>query len=140
MELQKNIKHGELAFFNRDIRNLFGKVKRMLGADDAKNLIDYMKFAKGDNNMFHYVYTMDEETRLEHLFWCHAQSFDWYQKYGDVVVFDTTYKVNSYDMPCGIFVGIDNHGKTILFGCALLRNETVSTFTWLMKVNPFYYV
>ncbi|KAK2451038.1 protein FAR1-RELATED SEQUENCE [Trifolium repens] len=25
------------------------------------------------------------------------------------------------------------HGKTILFGCALLRNETISAFRWLMK-------
>ena len=33
-----------------------------------------------------------------------------------------------YDMPFGIFVGITNHGKTILFGYALLRNETTSAF------------
>ena len=29
------------------------------------------------------------------------------------------YKVNVYEMPFGIFVGVNNHGKTILFGCAL---------------------
>ncbi|KAL4341490.1 hypothetical protein GQ457_08G027830 [Hibiscus cannabinus] len=29
-------------------------------------------------------------------------------------------KINAYDMPCDIFVGVDNHGKTILFGCAIL--------------------
>ncbi|KAL6559558.1 hypothetical protein OROGR_004675 [Orobanche gracilis] len=36
-------------------------------------------------------------------------------------------------MPFGIFVGVDNHGRTILFGCALIRNETMSTFQWLMN-------
>ncbi|KAL2935278.1 Protein FAR1-RELATED SEQUENCE 11 [Bienertia sinuspersici] len=133
MELEKNLKYGELPFSESDIHNLYGKVKRMLGVDDEMNLIDYMKSAKEENEMFQYAYTLDEERRLENLFWCHAQSFEWYQKYGDVVVFDTTYKVNSYDMPCGIFVGVDNHGKTILFGCALLRNETISTFKWLKK-------
>ncbi|KAK9756380.1 hypothetical protein RND81_01G092900 [Saponaria officinalis] len=35
--------------------------------------------------------------------------------------------------PYGIFIGIDNHGRTILFGCAFLQNETVKTFRWLMK-------
>ncbi|KAK3205365.1 hypothetical protein Dsin_019411 [Dipteronia sinensis] len=55
-------------------------------------------------------------------------------KYGDAVVFNTTYKVNSYDMPFDIFIGVNNHGKTILFECALLRNET-SAFQWLMKIN-----
>ena len=38
------------------------------------------------------------------------------------------YKVNVYEMLFGIFVGVNNHGKTILFGCALLRNETTSAF------------
>ena len=56
------------------------------------------------------------------------------KKYRDVVVFDAIYKVNAYQMPFGIFVGVNNHGKTIMFGCALLRNETTSTFRWLMKV------
>ncbi|KAG5531650.1 hypothetical protein RHGRI_026317 [Rhododendron griersonianum] len=36
-------------------------------------------------------------------------------------------------MPFGIFVGVNNHGKTVLFGCALLRNETTSAFQWLFK-------
>ncbi|KAL2923380.1 Protein FAR1-RELATED SEQUENCE 3 [Bienertia sinuspersici] len=40
-------------------------------------------------------------------------------------------------VPCAIFVGVDNHGKIILFGCALLRNEKTSTFKWLMKKETF---
>ena len=71
---------------------------------------------------------------MEHIFWSPTYCFDWYQKYGDVIVFYTTYKVNVYNMPFGIFVGVNNHGKTILFGCALLRNETTSVFRWLTKV------
>ncbi|GMI78098.1 FAR1-related sequence 11 [Hibiscus trionum] len=134
MELQKNVKHGELSFIDKDVRNLFDRVKRMIGADDAKNLMEYMKSAKQENKMFQYAFTVDGDRRLENLFWCQAQSFDWFKKYGDVVVFDTTYKVNAYDMPCGFFVGMDNHGKTILFGCAILRNKTTSTFKWLMRL------
>jgi len=53
------------------------------------------------------------------------------------VVFDTTYKVNSYDMPFGIFVGVNNHGKTILFGCALLQIETTRASRWLIHVKVF---
>ena len=80
------------------------------------------------------MFTVDDERRLEHSFWSLAQCFDWYDKFGDVVVCNTTYKVNAYDMSCEFFVGVDNHGKTILFGCALLRNKTNATFRWLMKV------
>ena len=59
MELQKGVKHGDLPFFDRDIRNVFGKFKRILGDDDAKNLMQYMKCAKKDNKMFQYAYTLD---------------------------------------------------------------------------------
>ena len=52
-----------------------------------------------------------------------------------MLFFFTTYKVNAYNMLFGIFVGINNHGKTIFFDCALLRNETTSAFRWLMKVH-----
>lgn len=72
------------------------------------------------------------------IFSCHKlHCFELYQEYGDIVAFDTTYKVNSYNMPFGIFIGVDNHGRPILFGCALLQNETISTFQWLMKVSYY---
>ena len=134
MELKKNVKHGYLPLFQRDIRNLYVKMRKMHVVNDAMDLLQFCKVAKERNSKFQYAFTTDEEKRLEHIFWLHPHSFDWYQKYGDVIVFYTTYKVNAYDMLFGIFVGVNNHGKTILFGCALFRNETTSVFQWLMKV------
>ncbi|XP_071741456.1 protein FAR1-RELATED SEQUENCE 11-like [Rutidosis leptorrhynchoides] len=133
MELQKQVKHGDLSFLEKDVHNLFAKVSRLHGASDAVDLIEYMENSKLQDKNFQYVYTLDAEKRLENLFWCHPQSYEWYEKYGDVVVFDTTYKVNAYDMSCALFVGVNNYGKTVLFGSALLRNETTNTFRWLMK-------
>ncbi|KAL2892614.1 Protein FAR1-RELATED SEQUENCE 11 [Bienertia sinuspersici] len=57
MELQKNVKHGELPFLEKDIRNLFTRVKRILEVDDMKNLLDYMKSSKQENPLFQYAYT-----------------------------------------------------------------------------------
>ena len=134
MELQNGVKHGDLPFFKRDIHNLYVKMRRMHAMNDAMGLLQLCKVAKEKNSKFQYAYTTDEESRLEHIFWAPTPCSDWHQKYGDVVVFYTTYKVNAYDMPFSIFVGINNHGKTILFGCALLRNKTTCAFQWLMKV------
>lgn len=36
-------------------------------------------------------------------------------------------------MPFGIFVGVNNHFQTAIFGCALLREETVEAFKWLFE-------
>jgi hypothetical protein len=51
--------------------------------------------------------------------------------FGDVVTFDTTYRTNLYDMPFGLFVGVNNHFQSMIFGGVLLRDETVDTFKWL---------
>ena len=110
-------------------------MRRKNAKNDVMDLLQFCKVTKEENSRFQYAFITDEENRLEHIFWSPTHFFDWYQKYGDVVVFYTTYKVNVYDMPFDIFVVVNNHGKKILFGCALLRNETTSTFQWLMKVN-----
>lgn len=137
MELERNVIHGELCFLKKDVYNLFTKNHKLHSQNDARELLEYCNSAKNENINFQYAFTLDSENRLEHIFWSHAHCFESYQKYGDVVVFDTTYKANSYDMPFGIFVGIDNHGRTILLGCALLRNEKLNTFEWLFKVTIF---
>ena len=37
-------------------------------------------------------------------------------KFGDVVVFDMTYITNKFKIPFAPFVGVNHHGKSILFG------------------------
>ena len=116
IELENNVQHGTLPFLDRDIHNLFVKVSKKLAAGNMKDLLDYLKFEQKASAKFYYAFTMDGERRLEHLFWSPSQCFDWHKSYGDIVLFDTTYNLNARDIPCGIFVGVNNHGKTILFG------------------------
>ncbi|XP_074288924.1 protein FAR1-RELATED SEQUENCE 11-like [Silene latifolia] len=133
MELQKNVKHGDLPFLRKDVHNFFSRIRQDNADNDAMDLLEYCKRVKAENPSFQFDYTIDDKKRLENIFWSPAHCFDLYQEYGDSLGFDTTYRVNSYDMPFGIFIRIDNHGRTILFGCALLRNERTDTFRWLMK-------
>jgi len=66
--------------------------------------------------------------------WAFGDSIRAYKSFGDVVVFDTTYRINRYDMPLGIWVGVDNHRNSIFFGCVLLKNGKISSFAWALKV------
>ena len=66
-------------------------------------------------------------------FWVDAQLRMAYQYFGDVVTFDTTYKTNKYDMPFAPFMGLNHRCQSILFGCALLQDETEQTFVWLFE-------
>ncbi|KAJ3677474.1 hypothetical protein LUZ60_003198 [Juncus effusus] len=36
-------------------------------------------------------------------------------------------------MPFGPYVGVNQHGQSILLGCCLLPDETTETFVWVMK-------
>ncbi|WVZ83499.1 hypothetical protein U9M48_030641, partial [Paspalum notatum var. saurae] len=58
-----------------------------------------------------------------------SRSYD-YQKYGDVVTFDTTYRTNLYNLPFGLFIGINKHFQSIVLGGVLLTHETTADFEW----------
>ena len=55
MELEKYLEHGDLPFIEKDIRNHFTKVKKMIGLDDAMDLIESTKFAKEEVFRFQYA-------------------------------------------------------------------------------------
>ncbi|XP_040999645.1 protein FAR1-RELATED SEQUENCE 5-like [Juglans microcarpa x Juglans regia] len=76
---------------------------------------------------------VDDETRLRNVFWADAYSRAAYESFGDVITFDTTYLTNAYKMPFAPFVGVNNHGQSILFGCGLISGEDTDTFIWLFE-------
>ena len=51
-----------------------------------------------------------------------------YAYFGDAVSFDTTFQTNKFEMPFA-----NHHKKTIIFGAALLYNETIESFVWLFN-------
>jgi len=56
-----------------------------------------------------------------------------YACFGDVVSFDTTFQTNNIEMPFAPLIGTNHHKQTIIFGCALLFNETIDSFVWLFE-------
>ncbi|KAF1885991.1 hypothetical protein Lal_00032301 [Lupinus albus] len=56
-----------------------------------------------------------------------------YDCFGDVMVFDTTCRTNRFNLICAPVVGVNHQWKNVMFGCALLADETAVSFTWLFK-------
>ncbi|KAI8530690.1 hypothetical protein RHMOL_Rhmol11G0079100 [Rhododendron molle] len=69
---------------------------------------------------------------METLFWADGRSQMDYAAFGDVLVFDTTYRTNAYKKPFVILVGVSNNFMTTIFGCALLSKETEETYNWVL--------
>ncbi|KAL4337162.1 hypothetical protein AHAS_Ahas12G0082600 [Arachis hypogaea] len=98
-----------------------------------------LKFLEKDDEraepeFFFYDICVYSDNSLKHAFWADARSRAAYEYFGDVVSFDTTYKLNKYEMPVAAFVGVNQHGRSCLFGCALLENEETESFEWLMQI------
>ncbi|XP_021759174.1 protein FAR1-RELATED SEQUENCE 5-like [Chenopodium quinoa] len=91
-------------------------------------MFTYFQSMVEDNPNFFYTYRVDEEGRLKDVIWVDARCRMAYEEFGDVVCFDSTYLTNEYKLPFCNFVGVNHHGQTILFGCALVNRETAETF------------
>ena len=63
--------------------------------------------------------------------WENGSSRLQYTFFEDVVTFDTTYRTNLYNMPFGLFVGVNNHFQSIILAGVLVRDEKVETFEWV---------
>ncbi|XP_055829619.1 protein FAR1-RELATED SEQUENCE 3 isoform X1 [Solanum dulcamara] len=127
-ESDQNVKNTTLQSFSLRHCNQ----RRTLGRD-AQNLLDYFKKMQAENPGFYYAIQLDEDNRMSNVFWADARSRNAYSHFGDAVVLDTMYRVNQCRVPFTPLTGVNHHGLTILFGCALLLDESEATFVWLFK-------
>ncbi|XP_019455165.1 PREDICTED: protein FAR1-RELATED SEQUENCE 5-like [Lupinus angustifolius] len=109
------------------------KVK-FIEASDAQSLVNQLQKRQSEDPMFYYSVQFDQESRLTNVFWRDGKSKLDYDCFGDVMVFDTTYHANRFNFIYAPFVGVNHHWQNMMFGCALLADETTVSFRWLFKV------
>ncbi|KAL8457389.1 hypothetical protein ACS0TY_035304 [Phlomoides rotata] len=113
----------------KDCTNYIKARRRLrLGVGDAEAI--RMMFARlqlKDRNFF-YTMDLDNEGKLRNVLWIHPRSRVAYEKFHDVISFDTTYIVNRYKLSFTSIVGVNNHGHSMLFGWGLVTNEDVDSF------------
>jgi hypothetical protein len=73
----------------------------------------------------------DGEGKIRNLMWTTGASRMQYKFFGDAITFHTTYKTNLYDMPFGLFVGVNNHFQSIILAGVMVRDEQVESFEWV---------
>ncbi|KAJ4979315.1 hypothetical protein NE237_010095 [Protea cynaroides] len=106
--------------------------KKTLGRD-APNLLEYLKRMQAENPGFYYAIQLDDDNCMTNVFWADARCRTAYSHFGDAVTFDTMYRPNQYRVPFAPFTGVNHHGQMVLFGCALLLDESEASFVWLFK-------
>ena len=96
-------------------------------------LLKYFQNQALKNPSFYHVVHLDSAEQITDIFWADARMIFDYGLFGDVVSFDTTYQTNEANSPFEVFVGINHHRETVIFGTALMYDETADSSTWLFE-------
>ncbi|XP_042465581.1 protein FAR1-RELATED SEQUENCE 5-like [Zingiber officinale] len=121
-----------LGFIPQDYNNyLRSKRTRNIRVGDTGGVLEYLQKIQFDDPNFFYAIQVDEDDLITNIFWCDAKMKADFDNFEDVVCFDTTYRKNNEGRPIALFVGVNHHKQSIIFGAALLYDETSLTFEWL---------
>nr|XP_048318492.1 protein FAR-RED IMPAIRED RESPONSE 1-like isoform X2 [Ziziphus jujuba var. spinosa] len=112
---------------------LQGRQNLALEEGDAYAMLDHFISMQDENPNFFYAIDLNEEQQLRNVFWVDSKGRLDYCNFNDVVFFDITYIKNEYKLPFAPFIGVNHHCQFLLLGCALLADETQSTYVWLMR-------
>ncbi|KAL8469446.1 hypothetical protein ACS0TY_032335 [Phlomoides rotata] len=118
----------------RDCRNFIDQRRRLRLCDgDAEAIRQlFCRLQLKDGNFFYYM-DLDQDGHLRNVLWIHPRCGAAYEKFHDVVSFDTTYLVNRNKIPFASIVGVNHHGHSILLGCALVTHEDTESFRWIFQ-------
>ena len=100
---------------------------------EATNFRRYFSHQLKENPSFYFATQLDCEELITNIFWTDARMIIDYSYFGDVITFDTTYSTNKDARPLGVFLGLNHHREIIVFGGALLYDETIESFVWLFE-------
>ncbi|XP_030925797.1 protein FAR1-RELATED SEQUENCE 5-like [Quercus lobata] len=126
--------YDNLGFTKQDHRNyLCTKRQRDMKHGEAASLGRYFSRQLKENPSYYFATQLDCEELINNIFWADARMIIDHSHFGDVITFDTTYSTNRDARPLGVFLGLNHHRETVVFGSALLYDETIEYFVWLFK-------
>ncbi|KAM0889782.1 hypothetical protein ACQ4PT_027487 [Festuca glaucescens] len=120
-----------VSFTKRCLRNFCGKLSREQADDDVRKTMEVFSQIGAEDPDSSYVVEVDKDSKIKTLLWTNGRSKLQYHNFGDAITFDATYRTNLYDMPFGLFVGVNNHFLSIILGGVLMREEKIASFKWL---------
>lgn len=115
-------------FRRQSIHSLCGRLAQESIEGDMEKTVKLLEDMRSRDPGFSIKVDLDAEKCIRALFWCHGGGRLDYKFFGDAVTFDTTYRTNLYNLPFGLFVGVNNHFQTTIFGVVLRTEETTESF------------
>lgn len=110
------------------------KHTREMKEGEIEKMKQHFQSKQSKNPSFFYAFQLDSDDQITNIFWADAKMVVDYGDFGDVVCFDCSYRFYTDSRPFAPFIGVNNHRQMVIFGAALLYDETVESFKWLFQV------
>ncbi|KAK8921873.1 Protein FAR1-RELATED SEQUENCE 7 [Platanthera zijinensis] len=123
-----------VGFCKSDAYNYVQREKKaLIESGDSLGLLKIFKDLQMNDSMFSYDVRTDDFNRLTSFIWMDGHSKVDYDSFGDVIIFDTTYRLNKYNLACAPFIAVNHHWQNVFVGGAFLAEETIDAFCWLFE-------
>ncbi|XP_044979402.1 protein FAR1-RELATED SEQUENCE 5-like [Hordeum vulgare subsp. vulgare] len=96
-------------------------------------ILDYVKRMQAEDPAFFYAMQFVEGHPVGNVFWSDARARTAYKDFGDAVFLDDHCKRSKHELPLVTFTGVNHHCQPVLFGCAVIRDNSEASFAWLFE-------
>ncbi|KAK2437056.1 protein FAR1-RELATED SEQUENCE [Trifolium repens] len=123
-----------LGYTRLDQKNYL-RIKRLrnMAYGEVGSLLQHFQQKSIENPSFYHGVQLDVDEQITNIFWADARMIMDYEYFGDVVTLDTTYSTNNTCRPLAVFAGFNHFRGVVIFGAALLYDETAESFEWLFR-------
>ncbi|XVF50778.1 hypothetical protein PTKIN_Ptkin04bG0130800 [Pterospermum kingtungense] len=98
---------------------------------EAGRLLRYFQRQHFENPSLFYAIQLDINDKVSNIFWADDNMVADYNYFGDVVLLDTSCRINVDFKPFVQFIGVNHHNDVLIFAAALLYDDTVESLKWL---------
>ncbi|VAI94281.1 unnamed protein product [Triticum turgidum subsp. durum] len=100
---------------------------------EAAALLNHLQRQSLADPGFHHAVQLDVEDKVANVFWVDAKMVADYAHFGDAVAFNVVSRNSSSLRHLASFVGCNSFGEPVVFGLALMYDETCESFRWLFQ-------
>ncbi|XP_075659867.1 protein FAR-RED IMPAIRED RESPONSE 1-like [Castanea sativa] len=121
--------YDNLDFTKQDHKNyLRTKRQRDMEHRETASLGRYISRQFKKNSSYYFATQLDCEELITNIFWVDARMIIDYSHFGDVIMFDTTYSTNRDARPLEVFLGLNHHRETVVFGACIYEYDCEDEF------------
>lgn len=122
------------------VKNAYYRAKMKLfghASNDAENLVELLNILENEQFIY-FKKRVSQEGNLEAFVFATHEMLSFYHYYKDMLIIDTTFGLNRFNMPLLTFAGVKNTGESVILGFAVMINETAIYKKWVFETyNSF---